>query len=171
MTGTGNQMLKEKGDIKVNRENMKEIIKGSMWQWMARQWMAINSCHPVTAEAAQTGPILFLTRYWVVFHRRQNKSASHAAKARTGEKMLQITPKTKVSSPVELKDRTWAGHDRNLNAGTLSEAKGLLSMMIRCWNPFISRRESWIRETDLSLASVTILPALLSVPPLSPSHH
>lgn len=28
MTGTGNQMLKEKEDISVNRDNVKEIVKG-----------------------------------------------------------------------------------------------------------------------------------------------
>lgn len=45
------------------------------------------------------------------------------------------------------------GHDRILNARTLSEAKGPLSKKSQCQNPLKSRLEPWIGETDLNLVS------------------
>lgn len=61
----------------------------------------------VTAEPAQSGPILFLTGYWVVFQRQPNKTMSHAAEAHTQEKILASNVTGNQSfyaSPVELID-------------------------------------------------------------------
>lgn len=66
----------------------------------------------VTVESAQTGLILFLTRYWIVFQWQENKTLCHAVKACTEERILTFNNTLNQSFP----HPSW-----NQNAGTWPE--------------------------------------------------
>lgn len=61
-----------------------------LWMMLLWTWVYKYLFETAITEPVQTGPALLLTRYWVVFQRRQNKTTSHAAEAGAKEKILTL---------------------------------------------------------------------------------
>ena len=62
----------------------------------------------VIAKPAQSGPVLFLTRCWIIFQRSKSKTTSPSAKACSEEDILFSTPGTKDSlAPWNQRFGTW----------------------------------------------------------------
>lgn len=137
-------------------------------------------------EAAQTGPILFLTRYWVAFQGQQTQTTCPAAEAaQRREPGPPIAPGTKVSPPASHHGTKVLEYDRNpfRSKGSISQNYPMLKPPYHKWpsskalwlepappaflhtsllpQPLKTHLKHRIRDTDLSLASC-LLAGLLS---------
>lgn len=77
--------------------------------------------HCITAEPAQTGLLLFLTRYWLFIRDKQNKIATHVAKTCAEERTMisRNTWNQSLSTPWNQS----LGQNWNLNAATLQKQR------------------------------------------------
>lgn len=128
-------------------------------QATGRNWGPVVM-HSITAEPAQTGPTLSLTRYWAAFQRQENKTASHASsEAQAEEKSL-----TSINlEPVSPSHRT-----KVTGTWTLEpfRSHGPLSRKIWCWNHFSTPPCKWPSSTALQ-KTYPVTPPRTNPPPLS----
>lgn len=167
MTGTGNQMLKEKGDINVNRRNMKGIIKGRNSCVAAKGRLLQLTPNRCYCRASSNWPYPVPYKLSQLFFRDNiTKLQVMQPKHVRGRKCCKLHPSQSIS-PYRIKR---PGQDRNLNAGTLSEGKGLLSMKSQCWNAVRYILPWTLDQGDrfLSLASATIVSFLCYLRHLCP---
>ena len=114
-----------------------------------------------------TDPVLFLTRYWVIFQGQQNETSSHAAEAcRRFLISDNLEPKL-FPLPNSVNSRA-----NLVNYRALWEAEGLLPRKIWCWSPSPTPYHEWPSPRALrsqpapaELPHTNLLPSLRKVWP------
>lgn len=121
----------------------------------------------MTAEPAQTGPVLFIRRYWIVFQRQQTKPQSCSQSILRGEK-FDLNIRNQSSSPTkEPKDqnmnRTWTSEpfQSGVCCPGSSDAKAPLSYLNNKW-PCSSQS---LYPPTQHFCTPTLLPWLIRVCP------